>query len=111
MEESDFPDLPISAIINDSYASLEAVKAGVGMAILPCFMADTETSLYRMPPGTLIRRSLWILTHEDMRNTARIRKFISYMADAILKHRDLLEGNRQRMLSGSPQSMTGAVRT
>jgi len=111
MEESDFPDLPISAIINDSYASLEAVKAGVGMAILPCFMADTETSLYRMPPGTLIRRSLWILTHEDMRNTARIRKFISYMADAILKHRDLLEGNRPSMLSGSRQPMAGVVRT
>lgn len=97
-QESDFPDLPVGAIINDHYAALEAVKAGVGMAILPCFMADAEPRIYRMPPGTLIIRSLWILTHEDMRNTARIRKFISFMADAILKHSDLLEGKKPNTL-------------
>lgn len=98
LEESDFPGLAIGAVINDPYATLEAVKEGVGMAILPCFMGDNELGLYRMPPGTLIKRDLWVLTHEDMRNTARIRKFISFMADAILRHRELLEGKMIRTL-------------
>lgn len=92
MQVSDFPDIPIGPVISDPHAALEAVKAGMGMAMLPCFMADADPDLYRMPPGTLVRRDLWVLTHEDMRNTARIRKFITFMAEALLKHRDLLEG-------------------
>lgn len=99
MEDSGFPDIPIGAIIGDPHATLEAVKAGIGMAILPCYMADTQPDLYRMPPAKLQPHSdLWILTHEDMRNTARIRKFISFMADAILLHRNLLEGKRPRAI-------------
>jgi len=99
MEESDFPDIPVGAIISDPQATLEAVKAGVGMAMLPCYMADTIPGIYRMPPATLLPHSdLWILTHADMRNTARIRKFISFMAEAIFLHRDLLEGKRPRTL-------------
>jgi len=99
VKESDFPDIPIGAIIDDPGATLEAVRAGVGMAILPCFMADTELGLYRMPPGTLQQQTdLWILTHEDLRKTARIRKFTSFMADAILRQRDLIEGMMPRAL-------------
>ncbi len=92
MQVDDYPGMLDGPIINDPHAVLEAVKAGMGMAMLPCFIADADPHLYRMPPGTLVHRDLWVLTHEDMRNTARIRKFISFMADAILKHRDLLEG-------------------
>jgi len=99
MKGSDFADIPVGPIINDPYAALEAVKVGMGMAMLPCFMADAEPNLYRMPPGTLVCRDLWVLTHEDMRNTARIRKFISFMANAILKYRELIEGKMLRDLS------------
>ncbi len=35
---------------------------------------------------------LWILTHEDLRATARVRAFIDYMLNAFEQHRDLLEG-------------------
>jgi DNA-binding transcriptional LysR family regulator len=98
MQGSNFPNIPTGPTINDPYATLEAVKAGMGMAMLPCFMADADSQLYRMPPGTLVRMDLWVLTHEDMRNTARIRKFISFMADAILKYRNLLEGKMPRAL-------------
>lgn len=108
VKESDFPDTPVGAIIDDPSATLEAVKAGVGMAMLPCFMADREPEIYRMPPGTLLRqRDLWILTHENLRNTVRIRAFTSFMADAILRHRDLIEGKEPRKSPWNPSSITG----
>ncbi len=99
VEDSDFPDLPVTAIITDPYATIEALRAGMGMSVLPCFMGDLEPDLYRMPPGRImLMTDLWILTHKDLRNTARIRKFTTFIATALLRHRDLLEGKCAREL-------------
>lgn len=97
VEDSDYPHVAVGAVVSDPTAALEAVRAGMGMAILPCFMADVAADLYRMPPGNpLLPQDLWILTHQDLRNTARIRKFTGFMAEALLRHRDLVEGRRPR---------------
>lgn len=96
IDDSDHPDVPVGSIITDPYATVAAVGAGMGMSILPCFMGDTAPGLYRMPPGNRHNEMcLWILTHEDLRNTARIRIVTGFLADALLRHRDLLEGNRE----------------
>lgn len=94
LEKNDFPEIQIGSIANDPHATLEAVKAGMGLAILPCFVGDAEQSLCRFQPGTIhLYKSLWVLTHEDLRNVARIRVFISFIAKAILKHSALISGN------------------
>ena len=36
--------------------------------------------------------ALWLLTHEDLRNTARVRAFMDFMADALRDDVALLEG-------------------
>jgi len=99
IEDSDFPDLPTGVRIGDPLAQVAAVKAGLGMALLPCFMADVEPDLCRMPPGSLQQyKDIWVLTHKDLRNTARIRKFTGFIAQALLRQRDLLEGRCPRSL-------------
>ena len=40
--------------------------------------------------------ALWILTHEDLRHTARIRAFTEFAASALSRRRPLLEGARAR---------------
>ena len=76
---------------------LAATKSGMGMAILPCFLGDTESDLRRVPPGTETPgQDIWLLTHEDLRHTARVRLFIDFMAKAILAKKDLLEGRCPR---------------
>jgi len=87
---------PVVHQADDLLAQLEAVKASMGIAMLPCFLADTVTSLERLE---LISEGgacgdLWILTHEDLRATARVRAFIDFMLEAFEQHRDLLEGRR-----------------
>jgi len=102
VKDSDHADLPVGLIVSDPYATIEAVRAGMGISILPCFMGDAESDLRRMPPGKLQRETdLWILTHEDLRNTARIQVFTGFMADALLRHRDLLEGRSPAAASPS----------
>lgn len=95
--KSDFSNAPVETIINDPHAVLAGIKAGMGIGVLPCFVGDTEDDLCRMPPGTSqVYKSLWVLTHEDLRNVARIRIFISFLADAISNYHELVTGMRPK---------------
>ncbi|MEO3415112.1 LysR family transcriptional regulator [Roseovarius sp. CAU 1744] len=93
VRESPFPDAPVKHCVPNTLTHLEAAKNGMGICMLPCFVGDTEPGLRRLPPGnTEPDREIWLLTHEDLRNTARVRRFMDFMADAIISKRDLLEG-------------------
>ena len=92
-EESDFPDAPTSICIPDPVTALAAAKQGMGIVLLPCFVGDPEPDLCRLPPGSFHRSTnIWVLTHEDLRNTARIKNFTGFIYDAIRKHHRLIEG-------------------
>lgn len=89
------PNAPVRGRMNNAMVQLAACKAGMGLALLPCFMGDSEPDLARVPPGKPEPAwDIWILTHEDLRSTARVRAFMDFMAEAFLSHRDLLEGRR-----------------
>ncbi len=76
-------------------AQFAAAKAGLGIAMLPCFMCDPEPTLVRVV-RELAKPAfdVWVLTHPDLRDTARIRSFMRHTADAFDAKRDLLLGLR-----------------
>jgi len=96
INESRFSSSPIAHYADDLLAQLEAVKAGMGIAMFPCFIVDTVPELVRLEKisakGTC--GDLWILTHEDLRATARVRVFCDFMLEAFEQHRELMEGRR-----------------
>jgi len=104
-KDSQFSAASVKHKADDILAQLEAVKAGMGIAMLPCFLADTVPTLERLELMTSESScgDLWILTHEDLRATARVRAFIDFMIEVFESHRDLLEGRRQ---SGSANLVT-----
>ncbi len=56
-------------------------------------MGDTDPSLQRVSsvlPN--VGWGLWILTHEDLRWTARVKAFTDFMFDAMSNQKDLIEG-------------------
>ena len=91
--KSEFPTVPVRGRIKNAVAQLEAAKAGLGIARLPCHMGDPEPALQRVPPGKSEPcRDVWILTHKDLVSTVRIQTFMDFMAEAFWQKRDLLEG-------------------
>jgi DNA-binding transcriptional LysR family regulator len=71
----------------------QAAQAGLGLAALPCYLGDTSPSLVCVhEPIAAMETALWILTHEDLRHTARIRAFTEFAANAFAQRRPLLEG-------------------
>ncbi len=81
---------------NSIVNQMRAAEAGVGLALLPCFLGDASPALVRvLPPPAELVRELWIATHRDLRRTARVRAFMEFVGAALMRERPLLEGSRR----------------
>jgi DNA-binding transcriptional LysR family regulator len=71
-----------------------AAKAGVGYALLPCYLGDVEPGLVRalQTPAAVLTRELWIVTHADLRKTARVRAFFEIVGDGLASQGALFAG-------------------
>jgi DNA-binding transcriptional LysR family regulator len=79
--------------VNTVLGLAEAVSAGIGIGLLPCFIAAVTPGIVRLsPPDTTLESGLWLLTHPDLRQTARVRAFMDFAAGEIAKRRKTIEG-------------------
>jgi molybdate transport repressor ModE-like protein len=79
---------------DDTQLTQSAVREGIGVSILPCFMGDTDPLLERYgDPDPAYNLGLWVLIHPDLKRTARVLLFRDHMAQAIIEKKDLFEGN------------------
>ncbi len=63
-----------------------ACKAGIGVAILPCRIADCEDDLIcLLPPEKVLSLELWLVVHSDLVRTARIRAVMDFLVKAVAK--------------------------
>jgi DNA-binding transcriptional LysR family regulator len=71
------------------------VRSGFGIAVLPCIVADAEPDLVRcIPPRDNHNRQLWLLTHERVRHTPRVRAVIDFLYERLTRHVRMLEEKR-----------------
>lgn len=79
--------------IDDTGLAHMAIRQGVGLSFLPCFIGDPDDALQRY--GTLDDDhglDLWMLFHSDLKHTARIRAFRDFITEEIERQRPLLQG-------------------
>ncbi|MEN0062276.1 MAG: LysR family transcriptional regulator [Myxococcota bacterium] len=86
-------DVPVVARFDSAALQARAVASGVGRCILPCFVGDRTPGIERVP-GTLAatNSSLWVLTHADLRRSARVRTLLQHLAGALRELTPLFEG-------------------
>ncbi len=69
-----------SSLINQ----FTAARAGIGLALLPCYLADGESGLKRvLPPIAGLLPELWMITHDSLKATARVRAFMDLVGEGI----------------------------
>jgi DNA-binding transcriptional LysR family regulator len=79
--------------VNTVLGLTEAVESGIGIGPLPCFIADARPALVRLtPPNPDFSAGLWLLTHPDLRQSARVRAFMDFVAGEITRRRRVIEG-------------------
>jgi len=65
---------------------LAGVRSGMGLTILPAFLADREPDLIRcIPPKADDTTGLWLLTHERLRHVPRVRTVLDFLARALTR--------------------------
>jgi DNA-binding transcriptional LysR family regulator len=93
--------VPASAVVYRTSSlvnQLAVAQAGIGLAVLPCYLGDPEPGLVRALPVPVpeLARELWIVTHADLKRTARVRAFFEVVGDGLAAERALFEGRRAR---------------
>ncbi len=83
----------------------DAALAGLGLALLPCYLGDPTPGLGRLAQKTMTepRSALWLLTHDDLKRTARIRVTLDFLAKAFASERALFEGKQTQSSSSRPR--------
>ncbi|MCY1080195.1 LysR family transcriptional regulator [Archangium lansingense] len=78
---------------NSPQSQLAAAEAGLGLALLPCYLADPVPGLVRvLPVSKGVVRSLWLVLHRDLRHTARVRALADFLGETLHRERGALRG-------------------
>jgi DNA-binding transcriptional LysR family regulator len=63
---------------------LAAIRAGFGLAVLPCILGDGDPDLVCcFPPRAGHGRTLWLITHERVRQSPRVRLVIDFLFEQL----------------------------
>jgi DNA-binding transcriptional LysR family regulator len=75
------PDASIGARSNSLSNLASALKAGLGVGPLSCFIGDTEPDLMRcFPPVPELDAEVWLIIREEIRHAPHIRAFVDFLA-------------------------------
>jgi len=86
-------EAPIAARCSSVSGALLTVKSGVGVALLPSHIGDTEKDLVRLfGPLKDIVSGCYLIAHPDLHKTPRVRAFFDFMIEEIEQFRPLLLG-------------------
>lgn len=79
--------------VGEPATMVEFAKQGVGATIMVSGFCENIPGMRRLS-GSLVDESvdLWLLTHQDLRKTARIKTFMKFVQKQILKEKELFEG-------------------
>jgi DNA-binding transcriptional LysR family regulator len=82
--------------VNDWLVMRDAIGAGAGLAVLPCYLADSDRRLQRVG-GILpdVTADQWLLVHRDLRTLPRIRAVMDQLVAFFQEQKSVLAGQGQ----------------
>jgi DNA-binding transcriptional LysR family regulator len=77
----------------DFEAQIAAVRQGIGITALPCFVGDSDPLLERVPDTNLhLYGPVWVLTQGETRKTKRVRLLTDFVSRRLAAYAPLLAG-------------------
>ncbi len=87
LSENIIPTFQSTSIISQ----YNAIKSGLGVGILPCFLADKDPELVKILPEQItISRSFWLVTHPEIKRLSRVETVWQYLKHLAASQQGLL---------------------
>lgn len=94
--EHKFDSKQIVYRVNTVLGLAEAIAANIGLGYLPCIIGDRAQGISRISePFNEPASHLWLLTHPELRDAARVRAFMTYVGTELNKQRKALDGTAE----------------
>lgn len=93
------PNRAIAASSDELTALYRLAKQGLGITPLPHYVGDPDDTMHKLmelPKGC--HHEIWILTHPDLRHTARVKTFMTFMHQEIKAE----DSDAQEVKAGGP---------
>lgn len=84
---------PINATFSSTsiISQYSAIKSGLGIGILPCFLGDQDSSLIKIYSEEInIVRSFWLITHPESKRLSHVSTVWDYLKKLVQKQQRLL---------------------
>jgi DNA-binding transcriptional LysR family regulator len=78
---------------NSLIAALNASLAGMGVAVLPCFIAEAEPGLRRLTDEVVATRPIWIVFHPETARIRRVRTVIDFVSEVVRREAPRFRGD------------------
>lgn len=76
-----------------------AVRRGLGLAVLPCFLGNTAPDLIPVLPGTAeVVRSFWLVAPSERREIARVHALWDFVRETVDVNRKFLMGETKEII-------------
>ncbi len=88
------PDARVALTANTLFTQLDAAEQGLGLAVLPCYIADRHPQLMRyLSPTQCVSQDIWLVIQQGLRAAPRVRVIADMVAAVVSDNRKKLEGN------------------
>jgi DNA-binding transcriptional LysR family regulator len=84
---------PVSLRASTLLIHVEAIRAGTGRGVIPCYIGDNHPLLERLsPPIPELAATYWMIVHRDLRRAPCVRAVIDWVRHVFAEQRDLIAG-------------------
>lgn len=81
--------------VNTALGMVEAIRSGMGVGHIACLAGDADAELRRITaPHPELNLQLWLLLHQDLKRSQRVRVFCDYLVGELQSRKDLIEGRK-----------------
>jgi DNA-binding transcriptional LysR family regulator len=88
-----FPSAIVSMRASDVTTIVACLNNHMGIAKIPCYLGDSSPQLRRLDiPLSASKWGVWVLSHVDLRSTARVRSCREFLVDIIEGQEELISG-------------------
>ena len=88
-----FPGAVIALTANSLFTQLHAAEHGLGLAVLPCYIADARPALERcLAPQHCVAQDIWLVIQQGLRDAPRVRVIADMLAEVVAVQQRALEG-------------------